>query len=223
MYVVLLLQHLQLQQQHNQGEEESQQRLRRLGSVFANHLLEAESSVSASRDSASLLLQRGAPDLFNACWAAVATPLRSGESHPEQQQQHQVGSHERLLAAAGETRAPGMSWRRWAFGGPDNHLPFPSAAAASSAAAAVPVEKTASAAAGDLAGDGVEDPEVESADFADMWDPLPDEEQQETYEAQQQQQLQQQSEQGDCVKQAQHINEGPKCARRKCVSSSCRC
>ncbi|CDJ28634.1 uncharacterized protein EMH_0001940 [Eimeria mitis] len=203
----------QLQLQQQQGEEESQQRLKRLGSVFATHLQEAESSVRANRDSAGLLLQRGAPDLFSACWAAVATPLRSGSTRPGQQQQQQIGSHERLLAAAGEAHAPGMSWRRWAFGGPEPHLPFPSAAAASSAAAAAAAGKSASAAAGEIGGGREEDPGVESADFADMWGPLPEEEQQEEYEAPQQQHQQQQQEEG--MAEAQDISAGPKATRRR--------
>ncbi|CDJ50379.1 hypothetical protein, conserved [Eimeria brunetti] len=209
--------HLQLQQQHQQGEEESQQRLKRLGSVFATHLQEAESSVRANRESAGQLLQRGAPDLFTACWATVATPLRSGGPRPGQQQQpqqqQQIGSHERLLAATGEAHAPGMSWRRWAFGGSDPHIPFPSAAAASSAAAAAAADKSVSAEAGEISGERVEDADVESADFADMWGPLPEEEQQECYEAQQQQYHQRQ--QGEGAEAAQDVYEGPKNARRK--------
>lgn len=105
-----------------------------------------------------------------------------------------------------------MSWRRWAFGGPDPHQPFPSAAAAaSSAVAAAPAGKSASVAVAELAGERGQDAEVESADFADMWGPLPEEEQREDYEAQQQQQ-------GEGGEAAQDIYAGPKASRRTGVS-----
>lgn len=199
---------LQLQQQQPHGEEESQQRLKRLGSVFASHLQEAESSVRANRESAGLLLQRGAPDLFSACWAAVATPLRSGSTRPGERQ-HQVGSHERALAAAGDANAPGMSWRRWAFGESDSNLPFHSAAVASSAAAAAGTN-SAAAAAGDLAGDG----DIESADFGDMWGPLPEEV---SEEQQDNEGLQQHQQKGQLEDATEGIWTSPKAPRRKGV------
>ncbi|CDJ64911.1 hypothetical protein, conserved [Eimeria necatrix] len=197
---------LQLQQQQPHGEEESQQRLKRLGSVFASHLQEAESSVRANRESAGLLLQRGAPDLFSACWAAVATPLRSGSTRPGERQ-HQVGSHERALAAAGDANAPGMSWRRWAFGESGSNLPLHSAAVASSAAAAAGTN-SAAVAAGDLAGDA----DIESADFGDMWGPLPEEvsEEQQDYEG-----LQQNQQKGQLEDATEGIWTSPKAPRRK--------
>lgn len=192
---VLLLQELQ-QQQRQETDEESQQRLRRLGSVFASHVQAAESSLRAQRDSADLLLQRGAPDLFSACWAAVATPLRSGGPRPlerldslrtqQQQPQQQVGSHERALAAAtnADGNAPGMSWRRWAFGGAAPHLPFPSAAAASSAAAEG-ISAAAGAADMNAAAEESRAAQMEAPDYGDIWGPLHEDELQEQQQQQQ--------------------------------------
>lgn len=172
------------EQQRREDAEGSQQRLKTLGSVFALRLQAAEASVVGSRDSSSMLLQRGAPDLFSACWNAVATPLRSGSSRPAGRltpsgQEQQVGSHERLLAAAvsGEAHAPGMSWKRWAFGG---HAPPPqfSSAAAAESDAAVNSSSSAAAAAADSEG-AAEQPgahESEVVDFGDMWGPLPEDE-----------------------------------------------
>ncbi|XP_026194015.1 uncharacterized protein LOC34618870 [Cyclospora cayetanensis] len=178
---VMLARAVALQQQQRQGsEEESQQRLRRLGSVFASHLQAAESCVSGGRDSSLLLLQRGVPDLFSACWATVSTPLRSGGRRTEAisssaAHQQQFGSHEKALAAlSADSRAPGMSWRRWALGNPCGPAAAPSAAASSGAAA----ERSGAAAAETNIDNTLEETghaEEESAGFGDMWDPLPEE------------------------------------------------
>lgn len=215
----MLLQDLQKQQQQG-GEEQSEQRLRRLGSVFASHLQVAESSVRAQRDSSGLLLQRGAPDLFNACWAAVATPLPSGGMTPPRGlPQQQIGSHERALAAAAnrESNAPGMSWRRWAFGGPVPQAPF-SAAAASH----VPAANSSRAAAGEDAGAGGEigAADVEVGDLGDMWGHLPEEQ---DHEQQEQEHHNDDEQQRDLLlEQQEPLLEGlqgrHKAARRKGVS-----
>lgn len=171
------------QQQRREGAEGSQQRLKTLGTVFALRLQAAEASVGGPRDSSSMLLQRGAPDLFSACWNAVATPLRSGSLRPAGTltppgQGQQVGSHERLLAAAvsGETHAPGMSWKRWAFG-ESAHFPQGSSAAAAESSAAA---NNSSAAAAAADSEGTEEQpsahESEVVDFGDMWGPLPEDE-----------------------------------------------
>ncbi|KAL8442156.1 hypothetical protein Emed_007412 [Eimeria media] len=205
------------QQQREQDAEESQQRLRRLGSVFASHLQHAESSVRAQRESSSFLLQRGGPDLFGSCWAAaLSTPLRSGDrrlpgnSTPQQQQQQQLGSHERVLAAAagleGGQLAPGMSWRRWAFGAQDA---FPSAAAAASHAAAAADSSNAAAAAEHDAATAAAfaDADADAADFGDMWGHLPEEQQQ------QQQQFEELPPELDA--QQDHLEARAKASRRK--------
>lgn len=210
--------------QRRADAEGSQQRLKTLGSVFALRLQAAEASVVGPRDSSSMLLQRGAPDLFSACWNAVATPLRSGSSRPAGRLtppgQEQVGSHERLLAAAvsGEAHAPGMSWRRLAFGGPAPPPQYSSAAAAESSAAANS-SSSAAAAAADSEG-AAEQPgahESEAVDFGDMWGPLPEDElpEQDRFLAGDQQE-------GVRLVQGDAWS-GPRASRRKGVSGCCCC